>query len=338
MIGKESTGVKPKQKMYDMEFKAHAVSMVLKGSRISEVCNVLNIHRSNLNRWLYSKDQIIDAATLQILKSTKLQPKTKLSYRLRPSPWQSVIDHINSKLKADLCLTNAQLAEASMEFAIEQNLKEYKASYSFITKVRQSFFVSLFPNLYTGPSMLKTTKKSKDSEAGNGLFSNKDYYPGDTIAYYIGNMLTEREYNAQIRLGSTKGGYAHQLSVPRTQQIQPFHPSNSSERMLLDCYHCAMRGDCKASMANSPFGLAKFINGTQASANAHIKHKWRSTSRTDPDIYGRIPGPIVLLVAGRPQHGNESEESYKKYLKQICIKKDKEILCDYGDEYKYNYI
>ena len=325
---------KSKQKLYDMGFKARAISMVLTdGLRISQVCVELDIHRSNMNRWHFNKDQILSAAREVSERVHKLQSKHKVMYRLKRSPWETVIVDIKSRLKSDLSLTNADLAKLSMEYAIKQNLREYKASFSFIAKVRRSFFDSLFPNLYTGPSLLRTSKKAKDSVAGNGLFSNKEYYPGDIIAYYIGNRLTEVEYDAQLRLGSTKGGYAHRLSVHKSVESS-FQFSNNS-RMILDCYHSAIRGDCKASMANSPFGIAKFIKGIVATANSHIKQKWRSTRRSDPDIYGPVPGTIVLLVAGRPQHANESEDAFKKYTKQICIIRNKEILCDYGDEYEY---
>jgi hypothetical protein len=53
----------------------------------------------------------------------------------------------------------------------------------------------------------------------------------------------------------------------------------------------------------------------------------------DTDVCGPIPGPIAYLIAGRPQFENEESDSYKKYLKQVYIIKNSEILCDYGDEY-----
>lgn len=87
---------------------------------------------------------------------------------------------------------------------------------------------------------------------GDGLFSNRDFNIGDHIADYNGEIITDEERNRRDAAG--RGGYMIKIS----------------NNMHKDCYATSIRGDCKASKANSATNAFNSFTNQMATANARM--------------------------------------------------------------------
>ena len=113
---------------------------------------------------------------------------------------------------------------------------------------------------------------------GDGLFSNIDYNAGDHIADYVGELISAVE--ALRREEAGRGGYTIYIT----------------ETVKMDCYDACVRGDCKASKANSSTRAFNSITNAMAISNAKMVSSTSGLPRVRLQASKKIPKHSEIIT------------------------------------------
>ena len=309
------------KRKHDLKYKLEIITRCANGESIHFISQSEDLSRVVIYRWLKNKD-IIKANVFSQRPRFRYSGQNNSIYRLKGSPFEDIVLYIEGLLSGDWCLSNEELKEKALRYALSNvnanpMYASFKASRNFIGSARWKFFNGLFPELYVMPSELKTLKKGGVKSAGDGLFSNFEYNADSMIGFFIGSIINITQYNQNIKNGGTKIGYAISLG----------------NGIVIDCYEHMLRGECKVSKANDPYGTAKYLkNGARAQPNARLSFEYRGYQQF-LNLQMGTPNYRVFLVAGRAREEFETDEAFKTYKTNFKIKKNTEILFDYGEDY-----